>query len=98
MEAWKHKKRLTKNSHLSPGPRGPVFFSPSCFIMSGRSSFLLFVFFAFCSPILFAQIQPAPPRAEGEGEGPFSQLIIRGVTLINGNCAPPPRSISPLRT
>ncbi len=25
----------------------------------------------------------------GEGDGPFSQLIIRGVTLINGNGAPP---------
>ena len=24
-----------------------------------------------------------------EGDGPFSQLIIRGVTLINGNGAPP---------
>ena len=32
-------------------------------------------------------IEPAPPRAEGEG--PFEQLIIRGVTLINGTGAPP---------
>lgn len=36
---------------------------------------------------LSAQITPAPERAEGEG--PWPQLIIRGVTLINGNGAPP---------
>lgn len=34
-----------------------------------------------------AQIEKAPPR--DEGGGPWSQLIIRGVTLINGNGAPP---------
>lgn len=34
-----------------------------------------------------AQIEKAPERSEGEG--PWSQLIIRGVTLINGNGAPP---------
>ncbi|HQU59003.1 MAG: amidohydrolase family protein [Phaeodactylibacter sp.] len=46
-------------------------------------------FLAFC--LLFiqlnAQVREAPGRQEGEG--PFSQLIIRGVTLINGNGAPP---------
>lgn len=36
---------------------------------------------------LNAQVSPAPDRAEGEG--PFQQLIIRGVTLINGTGAPP---------
>ena len=30
---------------------------------------------------------PAPDRSEGDG--PYSQLIIRGATLINGNGAPP---------
>lgn len=35
----------------------------------------------------FGQIEKAPPRTEGLG--PYDQLIIRGVTLINGNCAPP---------
>ena len=35
----------------------------------------------------YTQIQKAPPRKEGEG--PWSQLIIRGVTLINGTLAPP---------
>lgn len=41
----------------------------------------------FVPGFLSAQIEKAPPRAEGEG--PFPQLIIRGVTLINGTCAPP---------
>lgn len=35
----------------------------------------------------YSQIEKAPPRSEGEG--PFPKLIIRGVTLINGNGAPP---------
>ncbi len=34
-----------------------------------------------------SQVKPAPEIKEGEG--PFPQLIIRGVTLINGNGAPP---------
>ncbi len=32
---------------------------------------------------------PAPDRAAGEGEGPFTRLIIRGATLIDGTGAPP---------
>jgi hypothetical protein len=32
------------------------------------------------------QVPPAPPRSEGEG--PYSQLILRGVTVINGTGAP----------
>jgi len=47
-------------------------------------STLLFFFF---SASTFAQIEKAPDRVEGEG--PFSQLIIRGVTLINGDGSPP---------
>ncbi len=35
----------------------------------------------------FGQVQKAPQRTSGDG--PWSQLIIRGVTLINGNGAPP---------
>ncbi len=34
-------------------------------------------------------ILEAPPRAAGEGEGPFQRLILRGATLINGTGAPP---------
>jgi hypothetical protein len=49
---------------------------------------MLFPIFIFlCVNRLTAQIQKAPERKEGEG--PYSQLIIRGVTLINGNGAPP---------
>jgi len=32
---------------------------------------------------------PAPDRAADEGEGPFSRLIIRGATLIDGTGSPP---------
>ncbi len=35
-----------------------------------------------------AQITPAPVRKAGEGIDPFPQLIIRGVTLINGTGSP----------
>ncbi len=34
----------------------------------------------------WASIEPAPQRAEGEG--PYSQLILRGVTVVNGTGAP----------
>ena len=40
-----------------------------------------------CSNFAHSQIDAAPDRVRGEG--PFNQLIIRGVTLINGNGAPP---------
>lgn len=45
--------------------------------------------FLFCFTSLIAQdgVKPAPDRTEGEG--PFDQMIIRGVTIINGNGAPP---------
>ncbi len=45
---------------------------------------LLLLIFGFTAT---AQVEKAPPRTEGEG--PWPQLIIRGVTLINGNGAPP---------
>lgn len=45
------------------------------------------VFAMFLSLPILAQIEPAPDRSEGDG--PFEQLIIRGVTVINGNGAPP---------
>src|SRR5215218_7116845 len=44
----------------------------------------------FCCFLLMkinAQVAKAPERKEGDG--PWSQLIIRGVTLINGTGAPP---------
>ena len=47
------------------------------------------------APAAYAQAQaqnrvnPAPARKAGEGEGPFTRLVIRGVTLIDGTGAPP---------
>ncbi|QHT65807.1 amidohydrolase family protein [Rhodocytophaga rosea] len=59
--------------------------------MNHRFSILIFIVAIFLQGInLFAQEKPvpkSPPRTEGEG--PFNQLIIRGVTLINGTGAPP---------
>jgi len=46
-----------------------------------------FVALFLTSTSLIAQVKPAPDRVRGDG--PHSQLIIRGVTLINGNGAPP---------
>lgn len=47
--------------------------------------FITFLFLTTFS--LSAQVKKAPERTEGDG--PWPQLIIRGVTLINGNGAPP---------
>lgn len=47
---------------------------------------LLFVF-TIVSNLAFGQVKNAPPRAEGDG--PYSKLIIRGVTLVNSTGAPP---------
>ncbi len=41
----------------------------------------------FLYQVLCAQVQKAPDRFRGDG--PHPQLIIRGITLINGNGAPP---------
>ncbi|MDX1543062.1 MAG: amidohydrolase family protein [Christiangramia sp.] len=41
----------------------------------------------FLLPLLFAFMQSS--FSQKQGEGPFNHLIIRGVTLINGNGAPP---------
>ncbi|HEV2721138.1 MAG TPA: amidohydrolase family protein [Thermoanaerobaculia bacterium] len=50
----------------------------------------LFLLFAFLATAALAQNPPyAPDRRPGEGEGPFSRLIIRGVTVIDGTGAPP---------
>ncbi|WP_340152835.1 amidohydrolase family protein [uncultured Marivirga sp.] len=51
-----------------------------------RKILLTVIITLFCS-LTWAQIKDAPERTEGEG--PWPQLIIRGVTLINGNGAPP---------
>src|ERR1043165_9329445 len=53
-----------------------------------RKSFLLRLFacILFASSVS-AQIKKAPEK--NDGEGPWTQLIIRGVTLVNGTGSPP---------
>lgn len=51
------------------------------------SHFLLFLFVLLPLSTWTQPIPKGPDRIRGEG--PFDQLIIRGVTLINGNGAPP---------
>ena len=36
-----------------------------------------------------AKMEQVPARAPGEGDGPYSKLVIRGATVIPGNGAPP---------
>ena len=55
-----------------------------------KNLILLLAPFIF-SNLAHSQIDVAPDRVRGEG--PFNQLIIRGVTLINGNGAPPTGSV-----
>ena len=43
---------------------------------------LLILAVALVQGAMYGQIEKAPERAEGEG--PWSQLIIRGATMING--------------
>ncbi len=52
-----------------------------------RSSLLLFALLSVFSIKIFAQVTPAPERAEGEG--PYERLVLRGGTLIDGTGAPP---------
>ena len=48
----------------------------------------IILFFSIILPLaLFSQIKKAPEVKDGDG--PWNQLIIRGVTLINGTGAPP---------
>ncbi|MDH5366008.1 MAG: amidohydrolase family protein [Cyclobacteriaceae bacterium] len=52
-----------------------------------KKAFLLPVFIVLLISPSLSQVQKSPDRTEGDG--PWKQLIIRGVTLINGNGAPP---------
>ena len=54
------------------------------------SALLLVVLHAVSTPVAAAEpeaIAAPPPRSSGEG--PYSKLILRGVTLVNGAGAPP---------
>jgi imidazolonepropionase-like amidohydrolase len=54
---------------------------------------LLAVCFTAAPAVASAQaagkMEQVPPRVAGEGEGPFSKLVIRGATLIKGDGSPP---------
>ncbi len=53
-----------------------------------KKNFTLLILIAFWTLLpAFAQIQPAPDRAEGDGQ--YGRLILRGVILIDGTGAPP---------
>jgi hypothetical protein len=56
-------------------------------------SLLVACTFSMVAPVLAEDDEPkmipAPDRQDGEGEGPFERLIIRGATLIDGTGAPP---------
>src|SRR5689334_12561862 len=36
-----------------------------------------------------ARMEQVPPREAGEGEGPYSKLVIRGAMVIKGDGSPP---------
>ncbi|MCA3255525.1 MAG: amidohydrolase, partial [Alphaproteobacteria bacterium] len=36
-----------------------------------------------------AKMLPTPARAAGEGEGPYTRLVIRGATMVEGDLSPP---------
>ena len=55
--------------------------------MIQNQKYFFFVLLFFSCQTIFAQVQKAPDRFRGDG--PHTQLIIRGITLINGNGAPP---------
>jgi hypothetical protein len=58
--------------------------------MTTLFSFLLPILLCTCVPAqMLAQMSDAEDRGNDYGAGPYPQLIIRGVTLINGNGAPP---------
>lgn len=54
--------------------------------MKARFHFFILLMACLIHSSLFAQIPPAPNR--NAGEGPYTQLIIRGATIINGTGAP----------
>ena len=50
---------------------------------------ILFLLLMFTLTLVYSQVEDAPDRRADEGDGPHSQLIIRGITLINGDGSPP---------
>ena len=54
-----------------------------------RIALLISVGLLFLWTSAIAQVAPAPDRPEGEGEGPFERLVIRGAIMIDGTGSPP---------
>ena len=52
-----------------------------------RKLLFYFIFLLLPANALFAQVEPAPPRAEGDG--PYDRLILRGGIMIDGTGSPP---------
>ena len=57
--------------------------------MRGYGILLGFVFACIASASASAAVKPAPERKAGEGEGPYTELILRGATVVDGTGAPP---------
>jgi len=43
----------------------------------------------FAASSAVAAVKPAPERRSDEGEGPYTELILRGATIVDGTGAPP---------
>ncbi|NJC25157.1 amidohydrolase family protein [Neolewinella antarctica] len=55
-----------------------------------RTPITLLLSLLLCTGVRAQSSMPEAPDRDGSfGQGPYSQLILRGLTLINGNCAPP---------
>lgn len=50
---------------------------------------LLALILLLCTCVRAQSTWPTAPERGDFGDGPHTQLILRGVTVINGNCAPP---------
>ena len=68
------------------GDRNLLSLGTNSFIMNIQHRLTCLLGFLLISTCLMAQIPAAPNR--NAGDGPYTQLIIRGVTIINGTGAP----------
>ena len=50
---------------------------------------MAFVALALAAPALSQGMEAVPDRPAGEGEGPYTTLLIKGATMIDGSGAPP---------
>ena len=50
---------------------------------------LLIALAILAGPVHAAEMKPTPARTASEGAGPYSRLVIRGATVVQGDGAPP---------